>query len=99
MIVKSSTSTCGKPLHVAPASLLLLPLPLVVMLGCINQDGAWRVGEGTFCLLTPTNVYIARLKPSGTELLMLFSIPQPTPGQQQVVVAAAAGCGGSSSRL
>jgi hypothetical protein len=54
------------------------------------QDGAWRVGEGTFCLLTPTNVYIARLKPSASELIMLFSIPQPNPGQQQVVAAAAA---------
>jgi hypothetical protein len=53
------------------------------------QDGTWRVGEGVFCLLTPTHAYIARLKPQGQELVMLFSIPQPTPGAQAAVPTAA----------
>jgi hypothetical protein len=47
------------------------------------------VGEGVFCLLTPTHAYIARLKPQGQELVMLFSIPQPTPGAQAAVPTAA----------
>lgn len=54
------------------------------------QDGAWRVGEGVCCLTTPTHAYIARLKPSSGDLVMLFSIPQPHPGAQQQAVPVAA---------
>ncbi|WIA09423.1 hypothetical protein OEZ85_008828 [Tetradesmus obliquus] len=53
------------------------------------EDGAWRVGDGVFCLLTPSHAYIARLKPQAQELLMLFSIPQPTSGPQAAVPTAA----------
>ncbi|WIA29507.1 hypothetical protein OEZ86_012008 [Tetradesmus obliquus] len=53
------------------------------------EDGAWRVGDGVFCLLTPSHAYIARLKPQAQELLMLFSIPQPTAGPQAAVPTAA----------
>lgn len=53
------------------------------------QDGMWRVGEGLFCLLTPNHVYIARIKPNSNDLIMLFSIPQPTPGPQAAVPVAA----------
>lgn len=56
----------------------------VLALVCV-QDGSWRVGEGVFCLLTPTHVYIARLKPSSNDVTMLFSIPQPAPGPQAAV--------------
>jgi hypothetical protein len=54
------------------------------------QDGSWRVGEGVCCLTTPTNTYIARVKPSSGDLVMLFSIPQPHPGTQQQAVPVAA---------
>lgn len=54
------------------------------------QDGAWRVGEGVCCLTTPTHAYIARIKPSSGDLVMLFSIPQPQPGAQQQAVPVAA---------
>jgi hypothetical protein len=64
---------------------------LVAFIACTRtaQDGTWRVGEGVFCLLTPTHAYIARVKPQGQELVMLFSIPQPTPGAQAAVPTAA----------
>jgi hypothetical protein len=48
------------------------------------------VGEGVFCLTTPTHTYIARLKPSSGNLVMLFSIPQPNPRAQQQAVPVAA---------
>lgn len=54
------------------------------------QDGGWRVGEGVCCLTTPTHAYIARLKPSCNDLVMLFSIPQPQAAAQQPVVPVAA---------
>lgn len=57
---------------------------------CALQDGAWRVGEGVCCLTTPTHTYIARVKPSSGDLVMLFSIPQPHPGTQQQAVPVAA---------
>lgn len=57
---------------------------------CALQDGAWRVGEGVCCLTTPTHTYIARVKPSSGDLVMLFSIPQPQPGTQQQAVPVAA---------
>lgn len=41
------------------------------------------------CLLTPSHVYLGRLKPSSQELLMLFSIPAPAAGPQAAVPVAA----------
>lgn len=48
------------------------------------------MGEGVCCLATPTHTYIARVKPSSGDLIMLFSIPQPHPGTQQGAVPVAA---------
>jgi hypothetical protein len=63
--------------------MLLLLLPML-------QEGGWRLGGGVCCLTTPTHTYIARLKPTTGDLVMLFSIPQPQPGPQQEAVPVAA---------